>query len=379
MTIDWSSHCVLVFAPYRMLPTGPESITYGSPEFKAEVAGWMAALSTSHVWVEVTPETSAAEIERAQNEARRRPVLIFNLCDGIEVDGYPGIQTVRALEASGLPFTGADPAFYELTTPKTLMKERLIRRSVSTSPFVEIKDPRSDGARAGRELGYPLIIKPDVSAASFGISIKSVVQDEAACIAQAGVALKGERDRENYYQGVFAERFIPGREFTVLCASDPSAPKGIFVYPPVERVFHKALPTHERLLSYDRYWEKYETEGALPDRAPIAHYESVPAEWAGTLSKMARDAYAALDGVGYGRVDIRRDERTGQFLVLEANCNCGLSTDGETSVSWILRLSGETMPNLLDRIFTDAVSRRAMVSGRPARRKAVRAEAVAAG
>ena len=52
-------------------------------------------------------------------------------------------------------------------------------------------------------------------------------------------------------------------------------------------------------------------------------------------SALARDAYVALDGVGYGRVDIRRDERTGEFLVLEANCNCGLSTDGETSVTGV--------------------------------------------
>ena len=355
---DWSSHRVFVFTPYRMMPGGPESVTYGTPEFKAEVAGWMSALGAAHTWVEVTPETSAREIARAQDEAARRPVVVFNLCDGIEVDGYPGIKTVRALEASGLPFSGADTAFYELTTPKTLMKQRLIERGVSTSPFVAIKDPQTDGARAGERLGYPLIIKPDVSAASFGISIKSVVKDESACIAQARVALSGERDLENYYEGVFAERFIPGREFTVLVASDPRAARGVFVYPPVERVFHAALPSHERLLSYDRYWEKYETEGALPDRAPIAHYESAPAEWADTLMTLAREAYVALDGVGYGRVDIRRDERTGEFLVLEANCNCGLSTDGETSVSWILRLSGQTMPKLLDRIFTDAVTRR---------------------
>ena len=297
-------------------------------------------------------------------------MIVFNLCDGIEVDGYPGIETVGALEKSGLPFTGADTAFYKLTTPKTLMKQRFIKRGVPTSPFVVIKNPELDGARAGALLGYPLIIKPDVSAASFGISIKSVVLDEASCIAQAGVALTGERDQENYYEGVFAERFIPGREFTVLCVSDPSASRGVVVYPPVERVFHSALPTHERLLSYDRYWEKYETEAALPDRAPVAHYESAPPEWAKALVKLARDAYIALDGVGYGRVDIRRDERTGEFLVLEANCNCGLSTDGETSVSWILRLSGETMPRLLDRIFTDAVRRHEpAVAIRPSRRR----------
>ena len=377
MSNDWSSHRIFVFAPYRMMPSGPESITYGTPEFKTEVAGWMQALGAAHTWVEVTPETSADEIARAQDEAARRPVVVFNLCDGIEVDGYPGIKTAHALEASGLPYSGADPAFYELTTPKTLLKQRLIEHEVSTSPFVIIRNPEVDGPRAGRALGYPLIIKPDVSAASFGISIKSVVQDEAACIAQAKVAIAGERDQENYYEGVFAERFIPGREFTVLCASDPAAPMGVFVYPPVERVFHSALPSHERLLSYDRYWEKYETEGALPDRAPIAHYESAPAEWAEALVALARDAYVALGGVGYGRVDIRSDERTGEFLVLEANCNCGLSTDGETSVSWILRLSGETMPRLLDRIFADAVARRSDAP-RPARRRS-RAKAAAVG
>ncbi|MBK5256885.1 MAG: hypothetical protein JJE39_12705 [Vicinamibacteria bacterium] len=353
----WSSHQVFVFAPYRMTPSGPESITYGTAEFKAEVAGWMNALGADHTWMEVTPETAFGAIRQAQDEARRRPVVVFNLCDGIEVDGYPGLKTVGALEASGLAFTGADVSFYQLTTPKTLMKDRLIERGVSTSPFVVIKDPKLDGLRAGRDLGYPLIIKPDISAASFGISIKSVVRDDSACVAQAAAALAGERDMESYYEGVFAERFIPGREFTVLCASDPAGPSGVFVYPPVERVFHTALPSHERLLSYDRYWEKYETEEALPDRAPIYRYESAPTEWAEALRTLARDAYVALGGVGYGRVDIRRDERTGQFLVLEANCNCGLSTDGETSVSWILRLSGESMPKLLDRVLTDAVRR----------------------
>jgi D-alanine-D-alanine ligase-like ATP-grasp enzyme len=363
-----------------MTPSGPESITYGTPEFKTEVAGWMSSLGAEHTWVEVTPETCASEIARAQDEARRRPVVVFNLCDGLEVDGYPGIGTVKALEASGLPFTGADIAFYELTTPKTRMKDRLLERGVSTSPFVVIRNPALDGARAGRELGYPLIVKPDVSAASFGISIKSVVQDEASCIAQAGVALAGAGDQENYYEGVFAERFIPGREFTVLCASDQAAERGVFVYPPVERVFHPALPAHERLLSYDRYWEKYETEEALPDRVPIYRYDRAPVEWAEALITLARAAYVALGGTGYGRVDIRRDSRTGEFLALEANCNCGLSTDGETSVSWILRLSGESMPKLLDRVFTDAVRRAAPAPALrvPRRRSRAKAEVVAA-
>ena len=150
-------------------------------------------------------------------EHKNRPA--FTLAQLYYGDGYPGIKTVRALEESGLPYTGADAAFYELTTPKTLLKERLLRHGVSTSPFVTIKDPQVDVPRAGALLSYPLIIKPDVSAASFGISIKSVVHDEVAGIPQAQNAIASERDPENYYEGVFAERFIPGREFTVLCTA----------------------------------------------------------------------------------------------------------------------------------------------------------------
>lgn len=373
---DWNAYRVFVFAPYRMTASGPESITYGAPEFKQEVAGWMRSLGAEHTWVEVTPQSCEQAVAAAQEEARRRPVVVFNLCDGIEVDGYPGLGTVRALEASGLPFTGADVAFYELTTPKSLMKDRLLARGVPTSPFVVLSKPEQDGPKAGRQLGYPLIVKPDVSAASFGISLKSVVHDDASCIAQAQVAKAAERDPENYYEGVFAERFIPGREFTVLCVSDASAEGGVFVYPPVERVFHEGLPDHERFLSYDRYWEKYETEEALPGRAPIYRYDRPPRPWVKVLGALAREAYVALGGAGYGRVDIRRDARSGEFLVLEANCNCGLSTDGETSVSWILQLSGETMPALLDRVFTDAVLRSAM--NKPAKKTGRRRKALAA-
>jgi len=51
-------------------------------------------------------------------------------------------------------------------------------------------------------------------------------------------------------------------------------------------------------------------------------------------------AYKAVHGRGYGRVDLRRDRKTGEFQVLEVNAQCGLSEDElYTSIGAILRFA----------------------------------------
>ena len=52
---------------------------------------------------------------------------------------------------------------------------------------------------------------------------------------------------------------------------------------------------------------------------------------------------------GYGRVDIRLDERTDELFVLEVNANCGLSGDKETSVGEILLQSEIPATSLVSR------------------------------
>jgi D-alanine-D-alanine ligase-like ATP-grasp enzyme len=346
-----------VWLPYKMENGVPTSITYGYPEFKVEVAGWIARLGMEMVWQPVTPCTLDDILARTAARHRERPVIVFNLCDGLDIDGYPGPAVVRALTDAGIPFTGADLPFYDITTPKSLMKRRMLERGVSTKPFVEIKDAERDARRAVRELGLPFLYKPDISAASFGISLKSVIREESAAVDQAKVMLAQQRDSEDYWDGVIAEPFVVGREFTVLMASDPKEEKGVYVYPPVERVFHSSLPPLERLLSYDRYWSYFKEESRMPDDKPVAHYESAPSAFAPRLRALARQAFLCLDGVAYGRCDIRYEEATDTFFVLEVNCNCGLSTDGETSASWILSLSGEPIDGFLARIFDHAVRR----------------------
>jgi D-alanine-D-alanine ligase len=153
----------------------------------------------------------------------------------------------------------------------------------------------------------------------------------------------------NFYRrsGIFAERFVDGPEFTVFVIADRNAPGGARAYPPVQRLFHSALPSDERFLSYDRYWSEYKEEPRLPEGEPFYRYGLAPGRLRDRLADLAVRAFLALDGIGYGRVDIRLEERTDQLFVLEVNANCGLSGDRETSVGESRRHADLRSPALI--------------------------------
>ena len=203
---------------------------------------------------------------------REGTCAVLNLCDGSELDGSPGITVVKALEASGIPFTGGSSFFFEITTHKVPLKARLLAHGVSTSPYVPLRTFPEDLTRLEAEVGYPAFIKPEVSSGSSGISIKSRVTNAREVMDRIAVLLGGE-DGEFYRQsGLYAERFIDGPEFTVFVVSDKTAPIGARAYPPVQRLFHSDLPAHERFLSFDRYWSEFKEESRLSPDQPFYRY-----------------------------------------------------------------------------------------------------------
>ena len=217
---------------------------------------------------------------------------------------------MRALEQAGIPFTGAASAFYTLTTSKVPMKERLRQCEIATPSFVRLGNSPDDMARLTTHVGYPAIIKPEVSAASLGISLRSCVHDAAAASAEFSRLVQGEQGARFLASGIFAERFVDGPEFTVLVVADQRCAQGVRAYPAVERIFHSALPPCERFLSYDRYWSYYQEEVRLPDTEPFYRYALAP-QLQGPLADLAVRAFLALYGTGYARIDIRMEARTG--------------------------------------------------------------------
>jgi D-alanine-D-alanine ligase len=350
---------VSVFIPYFDKDGRLESPEYDLPAFREELDSWFTALGYEWAWVPVTlrnlPDVLAG-FDAACADGR---CLVMNLCDGNELDGSPGVSVVKALEAAHIPFTGGSSFFYDITTYKVPLKRRLQERHVPTAPFVSLRNLPEDIARLEAEVGYPAFVKPEVSAGSGGIGLTSLVHDGAGVEARVALLLATE-DADFYRRsGIFAERFIDGPEFTVLVVADRTAPEGARAYPPAQRLFHSALPAHERFLSYDRYWSEFKYEPRLPEGEPFYRFGKAPAHLCDALADLAVQAFLAVEGTGYGRVDIRLEERTGDLFVLEVNANCGLTGDKETSVGEILLQAGIPATHLVAEILRDAYDRAA--------------------
>jgi D-alanine-D-alanine ligase-like ATP-grasp enzyme len=349
---------VPVFAPYTTVPESPKDNDYDSPEFREDVRSWFARLPVDWEWVPVTTENVGRVVEDAARAARERPVIVLNLCDGTDDNGYPGLSVLRALESAGLAASGVDSHFYEISTSKLAMKRRFAAAGVATSPWVEIVDINNDVRRAASELGWPLFLKPDISGGSVGISLRSRARNHREAVDEATAMLTGMQEGESDHSGIYAEMFLSGREFTALVQSTGESTDAVRVYPPAERIFHSALPVEERFLSYERYWQEYEHETPPPPGEPFYRHVSVEPELAGAIADTARRAYLALDGLGYARVDMRQDGASGEITVLEANANCGLTWNDETSAGAVLGLAGIPLPEFVRCALREAWLRR---------------------
>ena len=68
------------------------------------------------------------------------------------------------------------------------------------------------------------------------------------------------------------------------------------------------------------------------------------------------DAFCAVEGTGYGRIDIRMDKETGELFILEVNAQCGLSEDENyTSIGAMVRLGNYSFSHMVGAILENAL------------------------
>lgn len=310
-------------------------------------------------WQPVTTENFPQVISTIKKKSGRKKPLVINLCDGDEINGTPGISVIHELEKHDLLYTGSSAAFYDITTSKIPMKQAFDGAGVPNAPW-EIIGRKSALKGLCRRVGTPLIIKPAVSGGSMGVSVKNVVHNEKELMQRIQELREGYRGWNLMADGLFAEQFITGPEFTTLIVGTFQNPEQCIVYPPVERVFHNSLPETERFLSFDRLWEIYEDETPMPNNGNFYEYRQPDPSLVDAIQQISLDAYVAVGGTGYGRLDIRMDSKTGKLYVLEVNAQCGLSEDEDhTSIGAILRYADKTFSQLVKEIIHDAFVRRA--------------------
>lgn len=352
---------VWVLAPH--LVTGDANIEYYY-DFSQSIAEYektFAELGIEWKWQPVTLKDYRSVIRSIikEKDAGNKTPVIFNLCDGDEVNGTPGISVIRFLEEKGLLYTGSDEYFYNITTSKIPMKKAFDKAKVPSAKWVAINSANQNLDNIFEKLGSPVIVKPAISGGSMGVGIKNVVHNQVELQEQVNKMFEGYRGWDLVADGLIAESFIAGPEFTVLISGSYNNPKDAKIYTPVERVFHPSLPEQEKFLSFDRLWEIYEDEKPMPNDANFYEYALPDTSLIKSIKKISWDAYVATKGCGYTRVDIRMNNETGKLYVLEVNAQCGLSEDEDfTSIGAILRFSGNSYTELVAEIINDAFSRR---------------------
>lgn len=226
--------------------------------------------------------------------------LFFNLCDGAWDEGRVGVEVVQTLEWLGLPFTGADSAFYE---PSREAMKRVCRAWNVDTPAYRIVRDEGDLRQAAEQLRYPLFVKHHSSYASNGITRYSKVDTEEALLEQA-------RRMMQAHGGALIEEYIEGTECTVLVSENPDDPGSPITYRPLQYRF----PEGEAFKHYELKWVAYHGLEAHPVDDP---------DLDARLRDMSVRFFQGMRGAGFGRCDIRVD-REGRPFMLEINPNCGI-------------------------------------------------------
>lgn len=352
---------IWVLAPIVKVDDEQIDYYYDFSQSIAEYTSVFNFLTLPWKWQEVNMITFKSVIDFIDEEKNKGDFfpIVLNLCDGDEINGAPGISVIKYLEEKGIVYTGADEYFYDITTSKIPMKIAFDKAGVPNAPwsyFFNDDDYHPENILS--TIGTPLIIKPAISGGSMGVGIKNVVETKEELSTLTENLLSGYRGWNLNSGGFIAERFINGPEFTVFISGSFDKPENAVIYTPVERIFHHSLPDKERFLSFERLWEVYETESAMPEDANFYEYGKPEETIIDALKKISWDAFVATKGKGYTRVDIRQDAASGKLYVLELNAQCGISEDENfTSIGAIIKATGKPFSLLVEEILVDAVHR----------------------
>ena len=235
---------------------------------------------------------------------RARVDLVFNLCESI--DGVAALEpaVISVLELLGLPYTGSSAWTTSLCLRKHIINGALERAGLPVPKFAVVR--RGSPVPS---VGFPSICKPAAEDASVGIEQRSVVRTSRALAERSNAML--ER-----WDEVLVQRFIEGREVNVGILGDA-------VLPIAEIDFGNMPKGMWRIVTYRSKWEEGSDEdlGSAP-RCPAR----LPASVATQLRRIAVAAWRIAGGTGYGRVDMRIDER-GKPWILEVNANPDIAPD----------------------------------------------------
>ena len=303
--------------------------TPSAPGSPGPVAAALRTLGYDPVMVEFNGNTP----EWLAHLANGRFHLVFNLCEGLSNQAGGEPVAAALVELLGIPLTGASSDMLALCLRKDRANAVLRAHGV---PVPEWIVARPDALR-GPWRRFPAIVKPAAEDGSFGIGPDCVVANQAAL---AAVVARGCQQ----WGRMLVQRFISGREFNLAIIGGRVLPHAEIDFSSLRR----GLP---RVVTYAAKWE----HGSPEDRGTVPRCPArLPARLAARLTQLAERVWAAVDGAGYGRIDVRVDGR-GTTFVTDVNPNPDLGV--RAGLARQAAVAGWSYLDLVARIVEDAFAR----------------------
>jgi D-alanine-D-alanine ligase len=308
--------------------------------------------------------------------------VVFNLVEAPA--GRPGVHpgSAAVLELLGLPVSGSCAASLWLSTDKLATRAVLAAAGLPVAAGGRLD--RDDAGVLDR-VAPPWILKPACEDASLGLDGEALCRTREAALARAAELL-----RRFPGQPLVVERYLPGRELNVSLLAGPGGDGArgdrrgaagggagrsgggagaaarddgaagddgagaaeVVALPVAEIEFVDYPPGMPRIVGYEAKWQ--------PDSFAYTHTVRTFPQGAAAapllerVRRLALAAWRACGLAGYGRVDLRLDER-GRPHVLEVNANPCLAADAGFMAA--AERAGLTAADVVARIVTAALAR----------------------
>ena len=202
-----------------------------------------------------------------------------------------GLQGV--CDGLGVPYTGCGVLASAIAMDK--FRCRLIWQALGLPnvPYVVLNDD-SDFAKVEHTLGLPLFVKPAAEGSSVGVTM----------IETAGELAKIYPTLKQYHGEILAEKALTGGEYALSIVGDTPLPS-IRIIP------------NGKFYDYDAKYLRNDTVYECPS--------DLTAEQEQQMQALAKQAFLAVGGTGWGRVDFLKDI-DGKLYLLELNTVPGMTS-----------------------------------------------------
>jgi D-alanine-D-alanine ligase len=239
---------------------------------------------------------------------RLKPDVVFNQYEDFQHGALYDMWLVALVRMMGFPVTGASALALGLSHYKFTVLSLLSGVGIPIPPNTTLLE--TVRAIDHHKWQFPIIVQPTQEHAGIGLDRDSVVHSKK------GLRLKVRDILRTYKQPALAQRFLSGREFNVGIIGG----RRMRVLPLAEVRYSDFPPEVPPIMSYAAKW--LETTLEYKQTSVLCPADVGP-ELATRITHVALDAFRAVGGWGYGRVDVRLDE-TGAPYVLDVNCNACL-------------------------------------------------------